>query len=69
MASGASLARAVGPTIGGVLLTNSANGMDENTLFRTFSVAAGIMFIACLIAVYSVRARGPVSFEGGEPSG
>jgi multidrug resistance protein len=69
MASGASLARAVGPTIGGVLLNNAANGMDEHTLFRTFSVAAGIMFIACLIAVYSVRARSPVSFESGEPSG
>ncbi len=55
MQSGASLARAVGPLIGGVLLNNAVNKMDEHTLYRTFFVAAAIMFFAFLIAVYSVK--------------
>jgi DHA1 family tetracycline resistance protein-like MFS transporter len=58
MQSGASLARAVGPTIGGVLLNNAANSMDDFTLYRTFFTAAGIMFLAFLIAVYSVKLIG-----------
>lgn len=62
--SGASLARAIGPTIGGVLLNNAVNKVDEFTLYRTFFTAAAIMFLAFLIAVYSVRLIGrqvPVS--------
>jgi DHA1 family tetracycline resistance protein-like MFS transporter len=58
MQSGASLARAIGPTIGGVLLNNAANQMDDLTLYRTFMTAAAIMFIAFLIAIYSVRLIG-----------
>jgi DHA1 family tetracycline resistance protein-like MFS transporter len=58
MQSGASLARAIGPAIGGVLLTNAANSMDGSTLYRTFFTAAAIMFVAFLIAVYSVRLIG-----------
>lgn len=58
MQSGASLARAIGPTIGGLLLNNAANRMDDFTLYRTFFVAAGIMFLAFLIAIYSVRLIG-----------
>ncbi len=53
--SGASLARVVGPVIGGVLLNNALNGMDDSTLLRTFWTASAIMFIAFLGAVYSLR--------------
>jgi DHA1 family tetracycline resistance protein-like MFS transporter len=58
MQSGASLARAIGPTIGGVLLNNAAGGLDSFTLYRTFFTAAAIMFLAFLIALYSVRLIG-----------
>jgi DHA1 family tetracycline resistance protein-like MFS transporter len=56
--SGASLARAIGPTIGGVLLNNSVNQIDNSTLYRTFFAAAAIMFVAFLIAIYSVKLIG-----------
>lgn len=52
MQSSASLARAVGPTIGGFLLNNRVNAIDNFTVFRTFWTAAGIMLLACLMAVY-----------------
>lgn len=55
MQSGASLARAIGPMIGGVLLNNAMNQMDDTTLYRTFIAASAIMFFAFLIAIYSVR--------------
>jgi DHA1 family tetracycline resistance protein-like MFS transporter len=55
MQSGASLARAIGPTIGGVLLNNAMNKLDDYTLYRTFWAASAIMFIAFLTAVYSFR--------------
>jgi DHA1 family tetracycline resistance protein-like MFS transporter len=58
MQSGASLARAIGPTIGGVLLNNAVNKMDQFTLYRTFFTAAAIMLLAFLIALYSVRLIG-----------
>lgn len=50
--SGASLARAVGPLIGGLLIINAVEKIDDYTLIRTFWTAAGIMFIAFLLAVY-----------------
>lgn len=52
MQSGASLARAVGPTIGGFLLNNRAGTMDNFTVYRTFWTASGIMALALLMAVY-----------------
>jgi DHA1 family tetracycline resistance protein-like MFS transporter len=55
MQSGAALARAIGPTIGGVLLNNSVNKVDRFTVFRTYWVAAGIMFVAFLTAAYFMR--------------
>ena len=55
MQSGASLARAIGPTIGGVLLNNSLNKVDRFTVFRTYWVASAIMFVAFLAAVYLMR--------------
>lgn len=57
MQSGASLARAIGPTIGGVLLNNSLNRVDRFTVFRTFWTAAAIMFVALLAAVYYARSN------------
>lgn len=61
--SGASLARAIGPTLCGVLLNNSANTIDTFTVYRTYWTAAGIMFIAFLAALYFLRTiknAGPV---------
>lgn len=52
MQSGASLARAIGPMIGGVLLNNAVDRVDEHTLYRTFWTASAIMLIALFIAVY-----------------
>jgi MFS transporter, DHA1 family, tetracycline resistance protein len=56
MQSGASLARAIGPTIGGVLLNNAVSKVDRFTVFRTYWAAAAIMFIAFLAAIYVARA-------------
>lgn len=50
--SGASLARAVGPVIGGVLLNNSLNKVDDFTVQRTFWTASAIMIITVFIAIY-----------------
>jgi DHA1 family tetracycline resistance protein-like MFS transporter len=55
MQSGASLARAIGPTIGGILLNNSLNKVDRFTVFRTFWVAAAVMLIAFLASLYFAR--------------
>lgn len=52
MQSGASLARAIGPMLGGVLLNNAANQVDEQTLYRTFWTASIIMIVALFTAVY-----------------
>ena len=53
--SGASLARAIGPALGGILLNNQLNQIDNFTIQRTFFTAAAIMFIAVFIAVYFAR--------------
>jgi Arabinose efflux permease len=53
--SGASLARAIGPTIGGILLNNQFNQVDGQTIFRTFTTASAIMFVAFLAAVYFTK--------------
>ncbi len=55
MQSGASLARAVGPTVGGVLLNNAINKIDDSTIYRTFWTAAAIMLLAFILALFSVR--------------
>lgn len=55
MQSGASLARAIGPMIGGLLLNNSANSLDEMTVSRTFWVAAAVMMVAMLCSIYAVK--------------
>lgn len=53
--SGASLARVIGPIIGGLLLNNALDAIDDNTLYRTFWTASGIMFVAFLVAIYFAR--------------
>ncbi len=50
--SGASLARAAGPALCGILLNNQFNELDDSTIQRTFLTAAAIMFCAFLVAVY-----------------
>ncbi len=52
MQSGASLARAIGPMIGGALLNNAMNQMDEHTIYRTFWSASVIMTVALVVAAY-----------------
>jgi len=52
MQSGASLARAIGPAVGGVLLNNAFDQVDNSTIQRTFWTASAIMVVAVFIAVY-----------------
>jgi multidrug resistance protein len=54
MQSGASLARAIGPMIGGVLLNNAFDRVDDATLYRTFWTASAIMLAAMAIAIYFI---------------
>ncbi len=58
MQSGASLARAIGPVIAGIMLNNAVGQVDDVTIQRTFWTAAGIMFIAFLVAVYFAAKTG-----------
>jgi DHA1 family tetracycline resistance protein-like MFS transporter len=51
--SGASLARAIGPALGGVLLNNAISQVDDATVQRTFWTASAIMIVATLIAYFS----------------
>lgn len=55
MQSGASLGRVIGPILGGLLLNNAINVIDDLSLYRTFWTAAGIMLVAFLVAVYFAR--------------
>ena len=57
--SGASLARAIGPAVGGVLLNNALNQVDNFSIQRTFWTAAAIMIIAVFIAVYFAKMDHP----------
>ena len=53
--SGASLARAIGPALGGVLLNNALNQVDDATIQLTFWTAGVIMIVAVCIAIYFSR--------------
>jgi DHA1 family tetracycline resistance protein-like MFS transporter len=55
MQSGASLARAIGPAVGGVLLNNAFNQVDNFTIQRTFWTASAIMLIAVFIVIYFAK--------------
>ncbi len=53
--SGASLARAVGPLLAGVLLNNAVGDVDDHTLLVTFWTAAAIMMLGFLTAAFMLR--------------
>lgn len=55
MQSGASLARVIGPILGGLLLNNALNKVDDTSLYRTFWAASGIMFVAFMVSIYFAR--------------
>lgn len=55
MQSAASLARAIGPMIGGVLLNNAVNKVDDSTVMRTFWAASALMLVAMAAGVYAVK--------------
>jgi DHA1 family tetracycline resistance protein-like MFS transporter len=55
MQSGASLARAIGPALGGVLLNNAVNHVDDFTITRTFWTASVIMIVAAVISVFFAK--------------
>lgn len=55
MQSGASLARAIAPMLGGVLLNNAVGSLDDITISRTFFVASAIMVLAIIVAVLMHR--------------
>ncbi len=57
MQSGASMARTIGPLMGGFLLNNALNAIDDNTIYRTFWAASIIMFVALLVAVFFARTK------------
>lgn len=55
MQSGASLARVIGPLLGGILLNNKMDLIDDSTIYRTFWTASAIMFVAFVVAIYFAR--------------
>jgi MFS transporter, DHA1 family, tetracycline resistance protein len=57
--SAASLARAVGPVLGGFLIYSAAapRHMDDRSMRATFWAASGIMFAALVVALYLKRAH------------
>ena len=55
MQSGASLARAIGPMLGGFLLNNAVNAIDDTSLSRTFWTASAIMFVAFAVSIYFAK--------------
>jgi DHA1 family tetracycline resistance protein-like MFS transporter len=64
--SAASLARAVGPYIGGALIYSrtAPRGFDDRSVFITFWAAAGIMFAALLLSAYFARVHAPAAAAG-----
>lgn len=67
--SAASLARAVGPVIGGWLLYHFAapQNISDHSVTVTFWVSAGIIFLAALVAVYFAK-KGVADYEQLESS-
>ena len=57
MQSGASLARAIGPAIAGILLNNQFGEIDDFTIFRTFWAASALMFVTFLVALYFAKIK------------
>jgi len=61
MQSGASLARAIGPMVGGLLLNNAVNRIDDASVNRTFFAASAIMAAALVVSLFAVRIVGKVN--------
>jgi DHA1 family tetracycline resistance protein-like MFS transporter len=57
MQSAASLARALGPALAGVLMNNSVGEIDDFTIIRTFWTAAGLMLVTLVVAVYFAKVK------------
>lgn len=57
MQSAASLARAIGPALAGVLLNNSIGELDDFTVFRTFWTAAALMIVTVIVAIYFAQVK------------
>lgn len=57
MQSSASLARAIGPALAGVLLNNAVGDIDDFTIFRTFWTAAALMAVTFLVAIYFAKVK------------
>jgi DHA1 family tetracycline resistance protein-like MFS transporter len=55
MQSGASLARAIGPLLGGFLLSNRFGQVDDHSIQLTYWVASAIMATAAVAAIYFLR--------------
>ena len=55
MQGGSSLARAIGPVIGGFLLNNALNAIDDRSLAETFWTASAIMLVAFSVSIYFAR--------------
>lgn len=67
--SGSSLARAIGPALGGVLLNNTISQVDDFTVQRTFWTATAIMIVATLIAVYYAATHPEAGARDVSPAG
>lgn len=57
MQSAASLARAIGPALAGVLMNNAVGEIDDYTIFRTFWVAAALMVGTFAVAFYFAKVK------------
>ncbi len=57
MQSAASLARAIGPAMAGVLMNNSIGKIDDFTIYRTFWTAAAIMITTFIVAIYFAKVK------------
>ena len=55
MQSGASLARAIGPLVGGFLLNNAIGQVDDRSIQVTYWAASAIMAAALVAAIYFLR--------------
>jgi DHA1 family tetracycline resistance protein-like MFS transporter len=57
MQSAASLARAIGPAVAGILMNNAIGEIDDFTIFRTFWAAAILMAVAFIVAIYFAQIK------------
>lgn len=63
MQSSSSLARAIGPMVGGILLTNALQTLDDNTVTRTFWAASALMAIAFITSIFATMSAKKYQLE------